>query len=81
MIVIRNTKLFKELKEIARLSNFNDEQIWKGLFKDDMGTFKDERIPTFFGGLDHTRCTADSIYFADIGSNWKDNSFVVREEK
>jgi len=76
MIVIRNTKLFRELKK-------NPE--WKTLFKGvQYPEPKDMDIPTFAGGLDHIDVKPKGIYFHDIGCSRGgriiDNSFVIRPE-
>lgn len=72
MIEIRNTKLFQKIMD--------SEDRWNVLFKDDVGTLEDMRIPVFFGGLDHIDVKKNGIYFHDIGCNGKDNSFVIRKE-
>lgn len=72
MIEIRNTNLFEKI--------MNSTDMWNALFKDDAGTIEDFRIPVFFGGLDHIDIKKNGIYFHDIGSNDKDNSFVIRKE-
>ena len=72
MQTIRNSKLFEKI--------MNSEDMWNALFKDNMGTIEDSRIPMFFGGLDHIDVKTNGIYFHDIGCNGKDNSFVIRKE-
>lgn len=73
MITIRNSKLF------AKIMNADDK--WNALFKDNQGTMEDNRIPVFFGGLDHIDIKAKGIYYHDRGCNGKDNSFVIRMEQ
>ena len=69
MKAIRNTKLFNNLKKHPE---------WDTLFLDD--NLKDSEIPILAGGLDHIDIRPDGIYFHDIGSNNRDNSFVIRRE-
>ncbi len=83
MIVIRNTKLFQELKEVAREGG----DLWKALWREGKGCpeLKDPRIPFLAGGLDHIDIKPRGIYFHDIGvsvgGTIRDNSFVIRPEK
>lgn len=72
MKTIRNSELFEKIA--------NAEDVWNALFKDDEGTLEDDDIPVFFGGLDHIDVKPKGVYFHDMGSNEKDNSFVVRRE-
>ena len=74
MKIIKNPKLFNELKKIAWLSNFDNGKIWEGLFKDDVGTLKDERIPILSEGLDHIVLTPKSVRFIDIAGD--DNKYT-----
>ena len=69
MITIRNTELFLELKRMPE---------WETLF--DGTNIKDSEIPSLWGGLDHISVKNNGIYFYDIGSNGRDNSFVIRPE-
>ena len=69
MIIIRDTKLFNELKEKPE---------WNTLF--DGTNLKGVGIPILSGGLDHIDVKPKGIYFYDIGCNNKDNSFVIRPE-
>ena len=72
MIEIRNTKLFEKIMA--------SKDMWNALFKDNVGTLEDQRIPVFSGGLDHIDIKRNGIYFHDIVCNGKDNSFVIRKE-
>ncbi len=57
MEIIKNTKLFKELKKNLE---------WAVLFKDDKGTLKDSGIPVLSGGLDHIESNESGVYFFNI---------------
>lgn len=75
MKIIKNTKLFKELRKSPE---------WAVLFRDDKGTLKDSRIPVLAGGLDHIKSDEKGVCFYDIGTSQSgqiyDNSFgIVRE--
>ncbi|MBA7498482.1 hypothetical protein ES705_07497 [subsurface metagenome] len=75
MEIVKNTKLFKELRKSPE---------WAVLFKDDKGTSKDSRIPALLGGLDHIESNEKGVYFFDVGTDRGghiyDNSFgIVRE--
>ena len=75
MEIIKNTKLFKELRKSPE---------WAVLFKDDKGTLKDSRIPVLAGGLDHIESNERGVYFFDVGTSQSghiyDNSFgIIRE--
>ena len=74
MKVIKNTKLFRELKKNSG---------WALLFKDDKGTLKDSRIPILTGSLDRIKSNEKGIYFFDIGvnrsGNIADNSFGIEK--
>ena len=79
MVIIRNTKLFKELqKESKRTSK--ERKIWQCLFRENGSTIKDKKIPEFFGMLDHIEVTRYSVYFYDADCNGKTNSFAIRKE-
>ncbi|MBA7532238.1 hypothetical protein ES705_24464 [subsurface metagenome] len=72
MKIIKNTKLFKELKKSPE---------WAVLFKDNKGTLKDSKIPVLAGGLDHIKSDEKGVYFYDIGTRRGgqiyDNSFGI----
>jgi len=81
MKTIRNTKLFNDLKENPTwdtLFNFREVPGYPGSKEP---TIKDCEIPILSGGLDHIDVKEKGIYFHDIGSNDRDNSFVIRKEK
>jgi len=71
--IIKNTKLFKELKKNLE---------WAVLFKDDKGTLKDSGIPVLAGGLDHIESNESGVYFFDSGVSRSghvvDNSFGIK---
>lgn len=75
MKIIKNTKLFKELRKSPE---------WAVLFFDDKGTLKDSRIPVLVGGLDHIKSDERGVYFFDIGTSQSghiyDNSFGIEKE-
>jgi len=73
-IQIKDKELFEELSAIADNGGGEDE-IWQGLFSD--YEQKNLWIPCLCGGLDHIDRTKNSFRFYDIGSNYKDNSFVI----
>jgi len=72
MKIIRDTKLFKELKK--------SENKWKCLFTENF-ELKNTEIPFFASELDHIEETKKQFVFHDRGSNGKDNSFIIRKEK
>lgn len=90
MKIIANTKLFNTLKEIAKtdpsdgelveaLYNFADPELER------CGGLKDDRVPSFQGGLDHVEVTDRGVYFYDrgftLGGKYLDNSFLICPEK
>ena len=79
MVIIRNTNLFKELQKESKRGS-NESKIWQCLFHGNGSTIKDEKIPEFFGVLDHIEVTRYSVYFYDVGCSGKTNSFVIRKE-
>jgi len=69
MITIRNTELFWELKRMPEwetLFDDTDSRVWE--------------IPFFRSGLAHISVRDQGVYFHDIGSNGRANSFVIRPE-
>jgi len=73
MIIIRNTKLFQELKECPE---------WRTLFENFEP--KDPRIPAMAGDLDRIEIRENQIIFYDcgcfVGGKLRDNTFCVVPE-
>ncbi len=81
MRTIRNTELFNELKEnpgLDTLFYFYEVPGYPGSKEPEI---KDSEIPVFAGGLDHIDVKEKGVYFHDIGSNDRDNSFVIRKRR
>ena len=76
MKIIRDTKLFNDLKEASK----KGKSIWEVLF-DKNFELKNKEILFFASELDHIKETKNQFVFHDRGSNGKDNSFIIRKEK
>jgi len=73
-IKIVNPRLYEKI--------INAENTWKALFKDEMGTLEDERIPILAGGIDHIENQENCIVFHDRGCEksggwYSDNTFAI----
>jgi len=80
MITIRNTKLFNELKKKPEWETLFSYREVPGYPLSREPKIKDNEIPWLAGGLDHIDVKKRGVYFHDIGSGNRDNSFVIRPE-